>query len=89
MVRQEATVIRCQTADYVPTTGSAVSGVLDGVGLVSSAKDFHTACATEVKLERQKSGTKLTSMIASPFASSSIVGAGSFDALEDSGLAEG
>ena len=36
VVRQEATVIRCQTADYVPTTGSAVSGVLDGVGLVLS-----------------------------------------------------
>lgn len=70
-------------------TGLAVSGVFDGVGLVSSAKDFHTACAIEVKLERQKSGTKLTSMIASPFASSSIVGAGSFGGSADSGLTDG
>ena len=33
VIRQEAVIVRCQTADDVSATGSAVSGVFDGVGL--------------------------------------------------------
>lgn len=38
MIRQEATIVRRQTADDVSTTGSAVSGVFDGVGLIFVSK---------------------------------------------------
>lgn len=89
VVRQEAMVIRCQTTNDVPTIGLAVSGVFDSVGLVLSVKYSNTACTIGVKFERRKPRIELTSMIASPFASSSIVGAGSFGRFADSGLADG
>jgi hypothetical protein len=38
MIRQEAMIVRCQTADDVSAAGSAVSGIFDGVGLALSAK---------------------------------------------------
>jgi hypothetical protein len=38
MVRQEAMIVQCQTADDVSAAGSAVSGVFDGVGLGSSVE---------------------------------------------------
>jgi len=81
-------IVRCETADDVSAIGSAVSGVFDGVGLVSSA----IILTTLVRLTRSLnngSRRKLTSMIASPFAFSSIVGAGSFGGFAEGGLANG
>jgi hypothetical protein len=44
MVCQEAMIVRCQTANDVSATGSAVSGVFDGVGLVFVSGSFNIAC---------------------------------------------
>jgi hypothetical protein len=45
MVRQEAMIVQCQTADDVSAAGSAVSGVFDGVGLGSSVKVQQRLCS--------------------------------------------